>query len=495
MYTEPGVPPPRVRPPLTQRLSRRQLILLDCLVAVVTVVIMAGSVLSSHRSEPAPRSVAMLALGLLLAAAGGVPVALRRLRPLLALEALFAVSVLLAVIQARDGLIVAVPATYVLFTVAATSPRRTAAIALGCALVTVTAETFRVWGSDDGKAGSALSLALFLIISWGFGSAVRQRRAYANGLQQQAASRAVAEERLRIARELHDVVAHSMSVIAVQAGFGEYVIDDQPAKAREALGAIQATSRDALDEMRRMLSVLRQADTGGDGPAAGPYPGDQPDRLADLAADGPPRTADGVTPARPASSLSGLLGPPSSGKPVRPGERPAPAGNGYGRFQDHAAEQAAEQAAAGVSRRAAAPLRPAPGLADLDRLITRVGHAGVHVDLRVNGERGDVPAGVDLSAFRIIQEALTNVVKHAATPGCRVTIDYRDGELGLEVIDEGRAAALAPAGPGASPVVSGHGLIGMRERVHLCGGQFSAGPRPDRGFRVAATLPLNRAGS
>ena len=155
----------------------------------------------------------------------------------------------------------------------------------------------------------------------------------------------------------------------------------------------------------------------------------------------------------------------------------------------------AAQAAPDVTRRAAAPLRPAPGLADLDRLITRVGHAGVHVDLRVNGERGDVPAGVDLSAFRIIQEALTNVVKHAATPDCRVTVDYRDGELGLEIIDDGRAAVLARAGPGASPVVSGHGLIGMRERVHLRGGQFSAGPRPDRGFRVAATLPLNRAGS
>ena len=491
MYTEPGVPPPRVRPPLTQRLSRRQWILLDCLVAVVTVVIMAGSVLASHRSEPAPRSAAMLALGLLLAAAGGVPVALRRLRPLLALEALFALSVLLAVIQAQDGLIVAVPATYVLYTVAATSPRRTAAIALGCALATVTAETFRVWGSGGGKAGSALSLALFLIISWGFGSAVRQRRAYADGLQQQAASRAVAEERLRIARELHDVVAHSMSVIAVQAGFGEYVIDDQPAKAREALGAIQATSRDALDEMRRMLSVLRQADTAGGGPAAGPYPGDQPDQLADLAADGPLRTTEGVTPAPPASSLSGLLGPPSPQEPTRPAELPAAAGSGYGRSQDHTGAQTA----AGVSRRAAAPLRPAPGLADLDRLITRVGHAGVHVDLRVNGERGDVPAGVDLSAFRIIQEALTNVVKHAGTPGCRVTIDYRDGELGLEIIDEGHAAVLAPAGPGASPVVSGHGLIGMRERVHLCGGQFSAGPRPGRGFRVAATLPLNRAGS
>ncbi len=491
MYTEPGAPP-RVRPPLTQRLSRRQWILLDCLVAVVTVIIMGGSVLASnHASGFVPRSAPTLALGLLLAAAGGVPVALRRLRPLLALEALFALSVLLSVLQAQAGLIVVVPAIYVLFTVAATSPRRTAAIALACALVTVVAETFRVWATDSGRLSSTLPLALFLIISWGFGSAGRQRRLYADGLRQQAASRAVAEERLRIARELHDVVAHSMSVIAVQAGFGEYVIDDQPAKAREALGAIQATSRDALDEMRRMLSVLRQADAAGDGPAAGPDPGGQPDRLADLAADGPARPAGPAGPVRPESSLGGLQSPRSPGEPTGQAERPVGAENGHGPSRDPAAGRTAP----GFTRRAAAPLRPAPGLADLDRLVTRVGHAGVHVDLRVSGERGDVPAGVDLSAFRIIQEALTNVVKHAATPDCRVTVDYRDGELSLEIVDDGCAAALTPAGPGASPVVSGHGLIGMRERVHLCGGQFSAGPRPGRGFRVAATLPLNRAGS
>ena len=116
----------------------------------------------------------------------------------------------------------------------------------------------------------------------------------------------------------------------------------------------------------------------------------------------------------------------------------------------------------------------------------------MHVDLRVRGERGIVPAGIDLSAFRIVQEALTNVVKHAATPGCRVTIDYRDGELSLEVVDDGRAGR-SPGRRRPGDVVSGHGLIGMRERVHLCGGQFSAGPRPERGFRVAATLPLNRA--
>jgi signal transduction histidine kinase len=185
-----------------------------------------------------------------------------------------------------------------------------------------------------------------------------------------------------------------MAVIAVQAGFGQYVIGSRPAQAQEALGAIQATSRDALDEMRRMLSVLRQAET-----------------------DGPPE----------------------------------------------------------------APRAPADGLAGLDRLITRVGHAGVHVDLEISGQRADLPASVDLSAFRIIQEALTNVVKHAATPDCRVRLDYREQELSLEILDEGQA-------PG--PAGAGHGLIGMRERVHLCGGEFSAGPRPGRGFRVAATLPL-----
>jgi signal transduction histidine kinase len=490
VYTEPGEPP-RVRPPLTKRLTRRHWILLDCLAAVVAAAIIAASVWAQYHSASARHSATTALLGVLLALAGGIPVALRRVRPLVALGTLLAVSVVLSVIGASYGPIVELPAAYVLYMVAATSRRKVAAIALACALATVVVEAYRIGVLGNGGVGSAVSLGLILIIFWGFGSAVRQRRAYANGLQQQAASRAVAEERLRIARELHDVVAHSMSVIAVQAGFGQYVIDDQPGKAREALGAIQATSRDALDEMRRMLSVLRQADTAGDGPAAGLYPGDQPDRLADLAADGPARTTDPASPARPARWLGGPLRPASPGEPTGLAGRPAPAGSGYGRFQDHTAAQTAASAA----RRAAAPLWPAPGLADLDRLITRVGHAGVHVDLRVNGERRDVPAGVDLSAFRIIQEALTNVVKHAATPDCRVTIDYRDGELGLEIIDEGHAAVLAPAGPGTTPVVSGHGLIGMRERVHLCGGQFGAGPRPERGFRVAATLPLSRAGS
>jgi signal transduction histidine kinase len=452
VYTGPGEPP-RVRPPLTKRLTSRHWILLDRLAAVPIAVIMVALVWGHRYASSAGPVGAWLLPALLLAALAGVPVALRRVRPLTALGTLLAISVALVATGGQEGLVVALPIAYVLYMVAVLCPRRVAAIALACALGIVLGEAFL------GGIASGISLVLVLIIFWGLGTAVRQRRLYAGGLQQQAASRAVAEERLRIARELHDVVAHSMSVIAVQAGFGQYVIDEQPGKAREALGAIQATSRDALDEMRRMLSVLRQADTADDGAPVTAPPAGVPDgpagrlALADLTADAPARAAETADATRVNVDA----------KAAAAGERPS-----------------------------GAPLRPAPGLGDLDRLITRVRHAGVHVDLRVRGERGNVPAGIDLSAFRIVQEALTNVAKHAATPDCRVTIDYREDELSLEVVDDGPAGVLTPAGAGPGDTPSGHGLIGMRERVHLCGGQFSAGPRPERGFRVAATLPLNR---
>jgi len=453
-----------VRPPLTKRLNDRHWILLDRLAAVPAAMVMVAIVWAGRHSAAGAPVGGWLLAALLLAAAAGLPVAVRRVRPLLALVALLGISVTLTAIGAHDGQVVALPMACVLYMVAVLCPRRTAAIALACTLGIVFGESFLMWSTKVGGMGSGVVLDLILIICWGFGSAVRQRRLYAGGLQQQAASRAVAEERLRIARELHDVVAHSMSVIAVQAGFGQYVIGEQPGKAREALGAIQATSRDALDEMRRMLSVLRQADSAdgnadGNAPATA-SPAGSPGRgaarlaLADLTADAPARAAETADATR-----------------VYVGARAAAAGQ----------------------RPSGAPLRPAPGLGDLDRLITRMRHAGVHVDLRVRGERGNVPAGIDLSAYRIVQEALTNVVKHAGTPDCRVTIDYRADELSLEVADDGPAAVLTPAGASPGDVSSGHGLIGMRERVHLCGGQFSAGPRPERGFRVAATLPLNRA--
>jgi signal transduction histidine kinase len=390
-----------VRPPLTTRLRRSHWIMLDCLAAVVAALVLgAGTGVADHRTV---RSGPELVLLIIVASLAAVPVAVRRVWPMAAFGAVLALYLVLGFTEPVSGVIIAFPTAYVLYTVAVTYRRKVSAAALIVALAVESLVAFL----GHVAANALVPLGLVLIVLWLFGSMARQRRLYASGLQEQAASQAVAEERLRIARELHDVVAHSMAVIAVQAGFGQYVIDSQPEQAAEALGAIQGTSRDALDEMRRMLAVLRQADA------------------------------------------------PAGSSPVAEGSPAAPE----------------------------APLRPADGLADLRRLITRVGHAGVHVALQVIGQPVDVPASVDLSAFRIIQESLTNVVKHAATPDCTVRLEYREDELGLEILDEGDATA--PPGPG-----TGHGLIGMRERVLLCGGEFSAGPRPGHGFRVAATLPL-----
>ncbi len=208
---------------------------------------------------------------------------------------------------------------------------------------------------------------------------------------------AVSQERLRIARELHDVIAHSMSVIAVQSAVGNHVIDTQPAQARQSLAAIEATSRSALTEMRRLLGVLRQ--------------------------EGEPRGS----------------------------------------------------------------LAPAPGLADLSALVAQVQDAGLRVWINVEGERGLVPPGIDLSAYRVIQEALTNVIKHAGSATATVVISYRDDAVTVEIANQ------APAAPGArvpGPGMTGHGIIGMRERVAVFGGEFAAGPGPDGGFLVRACFPV-----
>jgi signal transduction histidine kinase len=334
------------------------------------------------------------------------------------------------------------PVAYVIYLVAALYRRAVAVAALGAvlALLAIEALLTRLDTTFDGT--SSVFPALIVIIFWIVGYAAGQRRAYAAQLQDQAAIGAVTEERLRIARELHDVVAHSMTVIAVQAGYGHHVIDEQPAKAREALGAIQATSREALTEMRRMLGVLRQSSL--------PSSGNSKLSISDVT--GRQNGAD--------ASRNGAL-------------------NTTGDVR--------------VSREAA-PLAPAPGLADLDRLLARIGNAGVAVDLRVNGSRRELPQGIDLAAFRIVQEALTNVVKHAGTPSASVTISYLDDEVAIVVVDEGRGcpvpAATGVRGEAGADPPGGHGLIGMRERVSLYGGELTAQPLPERGFRVAARLPF-----
>jgi signal transduction histidine kinase len=278
-------------------------------------------------------------------------------------------------------------------------------------------------------AGLLLVGGLLITAAWMIGNSVRQQRAYLAGRQAQAerraheqmaeARRASSEERLQIARELHDVVAHSMSLIAVQAGVANYVVAAQPEEAARALSSIEQISRGALREMRALLGVLRS-----DAPAAGSGP----------AGDG--------------------------GGPASPGR---------------------------------AGLVPAPGLGDLDRLVARTAEAGVRVDLDVRGERPSLPAGLDLAAYRVIQEAITNVIKHAATDCCRVALAYQEDALTLEITDSGHGAdgsGPGSAGAGHGSPAEGHGLAGMRERVGMYGGKLRAAPRPEGGFRVTAWFPL-----
>jgi signal transduction histidine kinase len=333
-------------------------------------------------------------------------VGLRRLGPLPAFGVLAAV-VALAWVYSSAGIasVALIGMAYVLYLVTVTSSRRTGIAALGLGLAEILAIVAAIHNHVVVN-GSALGFpgTFGMIVGWMTGYSVRQRRAYIDVLQVQAASSAVAQERLRIARELHDVVAHSMSVIAVQAGFGQYVMDTSPADTWEALGAIQATSREALAELRRMLAVLRQQD----GTAT------------------------------------------------------------------------------------AAPLAPECGLAELDRLVSRTCLAGVQVSLTRLGIPRDLPAGIDVSGFRIVQESLTNVVRHAGSRArCAVTVAFERDALSVEVTDDGgHDERQAAAHPYPYFTGSGHGLIGMRERAHLCGGTLSAGPLAGGGFRVRARLPI-----
>ncbi len=364
-----------------------------------------------------------------------IPVALRRRGPVLALTAILAVC---AVVLLLGGMITrgpSLPLAIALYLVAATRSRRAALAALAASLSLFAVQALIMHLNGRG-AGNATGVGLILVICWMIGCSVRQRRAYAARLRQQATDNAVTSERLRIARELHDVVAHSMTVVAVQAGFGEYVFDRKPDEARAALGAIQTVTSEALADMQRMLGALRRA-----------------------------------------------------------GADPAGAGN------------------AGAGQAAAAPLAPAAGLADLDRLVAGTAGAGVRVEVLRTGQPVAVPAGIDLSAFRIVQEALTNVVRHSGADCCRVRIAYGADDLCLEITDPGqqpaaaaqpaRAHALALAGAPAGQAGlagragraglapgAGLGIAGMHERVSLCGGEFAAAPLPGRGFRVAARFPL-----
>jgi signal transduction histidine kinase len=409
----PGIPARRPRPPLTRRMRPGHWMAIDFAAAALAGLI--GVLTTGYDAVTLPSR-------LLLAVVIFFPVGLRRRHPVPA----FCALVILAVLATAAGLaaqsgspfifLAFLTAAYVLYTVTVSRSRQAgvAALTLTLAVIVVTQLLVRAHQIPADCGNQAWVESAFApVIAWMAGYSVRQRRLYAQMLQHEAASSAVAEERLRIARELHDVVAHSMSVIAVQAGYGQYVIDANPAGAREALGAIQATSRDALEEMRRMLGALRQQ----------------------------------------------------------------------------------EGAAGGRERPGSAPLAPAPSLGDLGGLIQRTRAAGVEVSLERSGQARALPAGTGLAAYRIIQEALTNVVRHAGGGArCTVSLGYGQTALHVRVTDDG-GRPLVPAAGVPAAAGAGHGLTGMRERAHVCGGELTAGPLPDGGFQVSATLPLPGDGS
>jgi signal transduction histidine kinase len=338
------------------------------------------------------------------------PLPWRRRRPEAALGVVLAGFIVVSALgfQGPAGLAL----TLATYSVAASPDRRRSQTAL--AVVASGALLAALVDPVGPLTGSLITNPLSVVVAWVIGDNVRNRRAYARGQAERAAERererearilrAAADERLRIARELHDVVAHSMSIIAVQSGVGRMVIESQPEEARKALQVIETTSRQALHELRLLLGVLR---------------------------------------------------------------RPDEAGSALG---------------------------PAPTLSDLDALLSQASQSGVVVRLRQEGVSRDLPPGVDLSAYRIIQEALTNIVRHVGPATADVVIGYRDGEVDIEVSDDG-GRRPAVAGVGAGSAGGGQGLVGMRERVALFGGDLDAGAVKGGGFRVMARLPTAEGAS
>jgi signal transduction histidine kinase len=344
-------------------------------------------------------------LGDLLALAAAAGVAVRRLAPVPALALVLAASVASGYFGSSKDPMIAV--ALVLYAVAACA---TARVAVG-ALVMAEIGVLATWHSPayvPNMLPRVAATGLVQLAAWTVGFAVRTQRRYAAGLREQAerrihaeadrSRRALAEERLRIARELHDVVAHSMGVIAVQAGVGGHVACSRPEEAGKALRVIEEISRSALQELRRMLTVLRDETSAPDS--------------------------------------------------------------------------------------AAAHFQPVQGLRDLPGLIDRTRAAGLRIELSEGGPPGCLAAGVELAAFRIVQEALANVVRHSRADHACVRLEHAPPGLRITVTDNG-------LGTGSRAPAEGHGLQGMRERAALCGGDFSAGPLPDGGYHVCAFLPAS----
>ncbi|MEU3186394.1 sensor histidine kinase [Streptomyces sp. NPDC006923] len=359
-----------------------------------------------------PRLVALAVVMLL-----SLSVALRRLAPektLLLVAALGAAQVVLDVkVNPADFAMLVV-----IYTVAAQGgPRWASLLALIGGMFAAPISQVR-WPVDEASTAGRIFFTVVMsvpfVLAWVLGDSMRTRRAYFSQLEERAtrlekereaqAKVAVAAERARIARELHDVVAHNVSVMVVQADGAAYVLDAAPDQAKQALETISHTGRLALAEMRRLLGVLRT----GDAKETGEYV-------------------------------------------------------------------------------------PQPDVGQIEDLVEQVRRAGLAVDFKIEGTPRPLPSGVELTAYRIVQEALTNSRKHGGPDvGASVRLVYFDDGLGLLVEDDGRGASHELYEDGGADG-RGHGLIGMRERIGMVGGTLDAGPRPGGGFRISALLPLKPA--
>ncbi len=389
--------------PFSQRISARQWLAVDAVWAGFAAVVSCGAVIAERHGPPAGSGWDVLRVAAILAVCAVLP--LRRPYPVEVLASTTVGVALLVAVGVHGP--VTVNVALAMFTVAAGNERRTSMLMVGAVAGTVAVGALVAGGGPDW--GGAVSGPAVVLVGWLAGENARTRRAYIRAVAERAAEReeereervrhAAAAERVRIARELHDVVAHAMSVIAVRSGVARVVLDSQPEEAREALGIIETTSRRALQEMRLIVDVLRQPEE---------------------------TTAD---------------------------------------------------------------LGPAPGLDDVGELVERIGEAGVRVETHVDGEVRRLPPGVDLSADRIIQEGLTNVVRHVGPAAASLWLRYRPDELEIELTDDGGPTHGHRPRPALVGGGGGHGIVGMRERVALYGGQLIAEPR-GQGFRVWARLPV-----
>lgn len=375
-----------------RRVSRRSLFFDICLAAALFVTVQAEAwfgIVTTHRQGPHWA----MALGYAAAAAS---LALRRLRPLLGIGLVCAaLAVEFVSVGAPEGFGVFVLPMVAAYSVAEREDLRRAliglAMVLGLGLVWVAFDPVTTTVTQHLQA---LMWLLPWVIAWLLGAYRRTRRLYVEQLvrdREERAASAVADERARIARELHDVLGHSVSVMTVQASGVRRLLRADQGRERQALESVEATGRQALAEMRRMVGVLRRDD-------------EAPD------------------------------------------------------------------------------LAPPPSLAHLDRLVEDFRHAGLAVDVRVDGEVVALPPGLDLTAYRLVQEALTNTLKHANATASEVQLGYLPGALELVVRDDGCGDQV--------DFGAGQGLIGMRERVGVYGGRLFAGPRDAGGFELRALLPL-----